>query len=369
MGRLLVAVGDALHWFRPNNPGPLHFDGENVTVGWQPTLTAKANDASLVEYGHLTLAKKVSKPEILPNGTAANIEYFEHGVQSVREIGFGEMLGLTSDPANGSVRVDVIQPESRDLIKKGLPAGFRRFGYVESPVQSTCGQQLVKKFIDYRGAVFGNDELLIERDTTLPAIFIPSKRPDGGYDYALGTKKLSVEPRVITEEEFEDGEYLIPVILPVYGDPDCPTKVTGLNETYLAFPEILVDGYEAPKGQDITPILLAELEGTGSETYDETLNVADLANFPEGARIAKICLKASCGSAASGNPAATATVYTAKTGTADRLYSTATCGAGQRDVSVFEVELNEDGTIQLKMVLVGTSLGSGCEAWVLGYDY
>lgn len=243
MGRLLIAVGDALHWFRPNNPGPLYFDGENVTVGGQPTLTAKATDASLVEYGHLTLAKKVSKPEILPNGTAANIEYFEHGVQSVREIGFGEMLGLTSDPANGSVRVDVIQPESRDFIKKGLPAGFRRFGYVESPVQSTCGQQLVKQFIDYQGAVFDGSEILLDRERGLPAILVPVKTSTG-YTYTIGSEKY-IESEGVTQEEFDEGGVRIPVVTPIYGDSECPDKVTGFTTKYITFPEYLVLGRES----------------------------------------------------------------------------------------------------------------------------
>ncbi len=240
MGRLVIAVGDALHWFRPNNPGPLYFDGENVTVGGQPTLTAKATEDSLVEFGHLTLAKKVSRAQILPDGSPATLEFFEHGVQAVREIGVGEMMGLTTDPASGSVRMDVIQPEARDLIKKGLPAGFRRFGFVETQVEGVCGLQQVKKFYDYQGAVFDSSEILLDRDRGLPAVLLPTKTANG-YTYAIGSEKY-IESEGITQEQFDEGGLRIPVVTPIYGDSECPEKVTGFTTKYISFPEYLVLG-------------------------------------------------------------------------------------------------------------------------------
>lgn len=291
MGRLLIAVGDALHWFRPNNPGPLYFDGENVTVGEQPTLTAKATDASLVEYGHLTLAKKVSKPEILPNGAAANIEYFEHGVQSVREIGFGEMLGLTSDPANGSVRVDVIQPESRDLIKKGLPQGLRRLGYVESPVQSTCGQQLVKGFIDYQGAVFDESEILVDRETGLNPVLVVVKRPHG-YTYAIGTEKFVDSEGIPYDQALEEDAKIV-VLTPIYGDDECPTKVTGYRRIHVPMPKALASDGRKGEWVAITPLSVATFTGSSPSDPEELTHItcAEETDVPEGAYAVTLMVK------------------------------------------------------------------------------
>jgi hypothetical protein len=371
LGKLLVSAGDVLGHFWSPNKGPLYFDGENITVDSEATLTSAVKPESVHEHGHLVLAKKVSQVKILPNGDPASLEMFEFGVQAVREIEAGQLLGLTKDNLSGAVRIDAISPKDQNLIIGGFPKGLRRLGFVETLVDGGCGKVPAKQFIDYQGAVFNEDEILLDKETGLPSILIPIKQASGEMTYTLGSKKIGVE-QPVTQEQFEDLDLRIPVVEPIYGDAACPTKLTGLREFFIEFPQLLVDGYEAPedpKGQDIIPVRLHELTGTNTASYDQTLNIRTLASLPAEARIVKLCLKASCGSLVTGNPAATTTVYSTKSGDTNRLYSTATCLAGQRDVSVFDIELNTDGTLRLNMVIVGQSLGAACEAWVLGYDY
>lgn len=177
-GKMLIGVGSVLHYFKGENPGPLYFDGEDVTVGEQPTLTASAKESSVLERGFLTLARKVKRPKVLPNGSVAELEFYEHGVQQLREIGFGEMLGLTVDHASGQVRCDVIQPEVIDLVKRGRPDGFRRFGFATHEVDGGCGKVDVRKFYDYQGEVYSAEEIPVANGG-IAAVFVPVKSPSG----------------------------------------------------------------------------------------------------------------------------------------------------------------------------------------------
>lgn len=241
MGKLLIGVGSTLHYFWSPNKGPLYFDGENITIGAEGTLTAAAKAESVHEYGHLALAKKVSKPQILPNGQAANVDFYEFGVQAVGEIGVGHMLGLTKDNLSGSVRVDVIAPEDLNLIAKGLPDGFRRFGVAETMIDGGCGTVAASKFYNYRGAVYGEDEILKERESGLPAVLVPVKKASGSMTYVLGTDTFT-ESEGVTETEFEDLELRIPVVEPIYGDSGCPGLLTGVRRFHIPFPRFMTNG-------------------------------------------------------------------------------------------------------------------------------
>lgn len=365
MGRLVIAVGDALHYFRPNNAGPLYFDGENVTVGAQSKLTAKATDASLVEYGHLTLAQKVSKPEVLPNGTAANLEYFEHGVQAVREIGFGEMLGLTADPANGSVRLDVIAPEEIDLIKKGRPSGFRRFGFTETQVEGGCGLQRVKKFYDYQGAVFGSDEILTDRNNGLPAVLVATKKNAcGDWDFALATQEFN-EVTGISGDEAEETNFRLPVIEPVYGDSACEGAITGFKTRHIEFPSILLSdgGYES-----VAPSSSWIFEADATTTLAEETATIDVSGYvPTDARYAYIFAEvaATADASVSSNNDARLTVH--ESGDPDnflfRLIASAPVALTvDYKTGMFVVPLNADKEFFISTYLVKDAAGTpaGC---------
>jgi hypothetical protein len=246
-GKMLIGVGDTLHFFKGDNPGPLYFDGHDVSVGEQSTLTTKANEGAIVERGFLTLAKKVRRGKVLPNGSVADVDYFEYGVQAVREVSSGELLGLTIDPASGAVRKDVIQPTERNLITKGFPEGMRRLGFIDTLIDGACGKVPAKEFLSYRGGVYGDDEILADHEKGgLPAILIP--RNEGSQKtHVLGTQKY-VPVEGVTAESLEAGEYRIPVIKPVYGDAGCPDKITAYITEYIPFPAILTSDYGSDYG-------------------------------------------------------------------------------------------------------------------------
>jgi hypothetical protein len=286
-GKMLIGVGDVLHFFKGDNPGPLYFDGQDVTVAEQPTLTAAATAESVHERGFLTLARKVKRPKVMPNGTVVEKEYYEHGVQALREIGFGEMIGLTADGASGQVRIDVIAPEKRDIIKKGLPDGMRRFGWVPEMVDNGCGLAEVKKFIDYNGAVYADSEVIEDVTESFPPALVLKRDIDGNYSYALGTQAF-VETEGITAEmaDVEGADYRVPVLLPVYGDAACPGKITGYKHFHIEFPPLLYSdgGYES---HFFTETWLFEKYVTASlAEVTEQISVAGL--VPEGARYAYI---------------------------------------------------------------------------------
>lgn len=285
-GKMLVAVGDTLHFFKGDQPGPLYFDGHDVSVGEQSTLTTKADDAAIVEKGFLTLAKKVRRGKVLPNGSVVDVDYFEHGVQSVREISSGEMVGLTSDPASGSVRLDVIEPTQRDLVKKGIPANMRRLGFVETLIDGACGKIPAKEFLSYRGGVYGEDEILADYEKGgLPAILIP--RNDGGQKtHVLGTQKFKPVEGV-TAESLEDAGYRIPVIKPVYGDAGCPEKVTGYITEYIPFPAILTSDYDAGNVGRWVPCV-PTLLGSWTDDSAGVIDVSSIIDVPAGAYAASV---------------------------------------------------------------------------------
>ena len=204
-GKMLIGVGDTLHFFKGDNPGPLYFDGHDVAVGEQPTITTKANEASIIERGFLTLARKILRPKVLPNGSIVNVEHFEHGVQAVREVSAAELLGLTTDPASGAVRQDVIQPTERNLVTKGLPVGMRRLGYVDTLIDGACGKIPAKEFLSYRGAVFAEDELNINKAGGGPAVLNPVTVGGETY-YVLGTPKDGVLSGGFSASEIDNEE-------------------------------------------------------------------------------------------------------------------------------------------------------------------
>lgn len=206
-GKMLIGVGDTLHFFKGDNPGPLYFDGQDVSVGEQSTLTTKANEGSVIERGFLTLAKKVRRGKVLPNGSVADVDYFEHGVQAVREVSSGELVGLTTDPASGAVRQDVIQPTERNLITKGLPDGFRRLGYVNTLIDGACGKVPAKEFLGYQGAVFAESELNINKAGGSPAVLNPVTISGLTY-YILGTPKDGILSGGFSASEIDNEEGL-----------------------------------------------------------------------------------------------------------------------------------------------------------------
>lgn len=251
MGKMLIAVGDVLHYFKPLNKGPLYFDGENITVGAEATLTVAAKAESVHQYGHLALAKKVSKPQILPSGQAVNLDFYEVGVQGVGEIGFGQMVGLTKDNLSGGVRLDVIAPEEINFAKKPRPKGFKRLGYVETTVDGGCGMVPVKQFYAYEGATFSEGEILGSRSQGLPAILIPSKKNEcGDWDYTLGYSNF-VESNGVVEDQVEEEQLKLAVIRPIYGDAECEGKITAFETVHIPVPASLALDYSPAQILDV----------------------------------------------------------------------------------------------------------------------
>lgn len=285
-GKMLIGVGDTLHFFKGDNPGPLYFDGHDVSVGEQSTLTTKANEGAIIERGFLTLAKKVRRGKVLPNGSVADVDYFEHGVQAVREVSSGELLGLTTDPASGAVRQDVIQPTERNLITKGFPEGMRRLGFIDTLIDGACGKVPAKEFLSYRGGVYGDDEILADHEKGgLPAILIP--RNEGSQKtHVLGTQKY-VPVEGVTVESLEAGEYRIPVIKPVYGDAGCPDKITAYITEYIPFPTILTSDYDAGNVGRWVPCV-PTLLGSWTDDSAGVIDVSSIIDVPAGAYAASV---------------------------------------------------------------------------------
>lgn len=156
-GKMLIAVGKYLHYFRPDNPGVVYYDGENITTDVPASITTRAGSEDFIENGFLTLARKTKQAKI-QDGAIVEEEIFEHGAQQVREVGVGEMMGLTRDCVTGAVRVDVIQPEVVDLVKKGWKSGLRRVGFRTKEITNGCIKVDGKEWFAYNGAMFEESE-------------------------------------------------------------------------------------------------------------------------------------------------------------------------------------------------------------------
>ena len=299
-GKLLIGVGDVLHFFQGQNKGFLYFDGQDVSVGDSPTIPTLANSEAVIERGFLTLAKKVQRPKVLPNGSIAMVDYFEHGVQELREIGFGEMLGLTVDPASGFVRADVIEPEVWDLTKKGVPDGLKRLAYVETLAEGPCGQVSSKRFMAVSGAVFAPGEIQAEVDSALPVGLVPiGKKSCGEWTYGLATVKPELADG-IDGGQVGSGDYFIPVLKPIYGDSACEGKVTGFETVYVKTPPTFASDYQpivAPDQDDedfngVPSALIKTVLGDGATTtLTDTIDLSELMVIPEGAYAVQLSIQ------------------------------------------------------------------------------
>lgn len=212
-GKMLIARGDVLHKFEGYNPGPLYYDGDNVTVAAQPTLTTKAAPESVIERGHLTIAKKVSRAQVAPDGTPFIGEFYEHGVQAIGEEDEGLLPVLTIDNLSGEARFDALKPQEWDATKKGLPCNARRLVFAEEDRDGGCGTVKRHVFYGMRGAVFGDDEIPKDQAGGVPVVLVPVNKKCG--DCEVVEWRLS-----IPENNQIPGVFGVPTgtVLPFAGD-------------------------------------------------------------------------------------------------------------------------------------------------------
>ncbi len=424
MGRLLIGVGSVLHYFKGRNAGPLFFDGENVTVGAQPTLTAAANPESVHERGHLTLAKKVRRPQVMPDGTVADLDFYEFGVQALGEIERGHLAGLTIDRTSGQARIDAVRPVEVDMVKRGMPCKFRRLGYATEEIDGGCGKVDVERFYSYRGAVYGDDEIAKDQIGGIPAVLIPVQSECGDVHYRIATPKDGVVPggfavgeahseedieaeyaafgRIAVRWEGEDGTPMVsykdgdgnwlhyPMWMHLVGSSDTQN---GIEAEFESVGPCIVhwtdsdnyrwkstklppsgiwdhDPYGRPMEQEIAPVLVYNETGAGSSF----VNVVSLASLPDGVRYAKVAMQAGIFSTLSGRPVATLRVNTQFGGTEEYIVQHCQTDDEETGVTissiVADIPIRPDGTIQFQATSAGgTVAGWIFRAKVIGYKF
>lgn len=246
-GKLLVANGQSLHSFAPENKGHVYYDGCNISTDPAPLLTHAGGDGAIIEDGFLPLAFADSQYRTDAHGETVKEEVYRHGIQQVRQSGVGELLGLQIDCSKGTVRQDVIEPEAHNLVTKGWIDGFTRLGYRTTQITNGCKVSNVKEWFSVTGAAFGPGEVI--EDTTsssFEAALIPVSQGKSGNSHVLVWRSID-EKKKITEEEADSYRLMI-------------AKPTGEGESghgkyFLPIPEALINGeFEALKQR------VAELE-------------------------------------------------------------------------------------------------------------
>lgn len=377
-GKLLIARGSVLHFFKGANPGPLYFDGEEVTVAEQPTLPLAATEQSILERGWNVIARKVKRPKVMPNGTVVEKEFFDIGVQALREETTGELPVLVIDPTSGMSRVDVADVTEHNLVKDGIPTGLQVLGYQTERVDGGCGQIDRKKFLALSGAIWQEDEILRNQPNGLPAILVPRDGDCNGSNYVLGTQQYVENEEGLSIEDENKDAYRLPIALPIYGNADCPTQITGVRVVNVPVPDHLFSDFvEDEREGEIAAVTLASLTGAGTNSLEENYQITGedgVEGIPDDAKFVKVRIYASCGTRVSGTPSATATVGNDKNPAGFdpiEVYSVTasdyTEGGGSQSSDIFYIELKEDGSLDVKLYLVGNSLGSGTRVQILGW--
>lgn len=289
-GKLLVARGNVLHYFKGSNPGPLYFDGEEVTVAEQATLVTAAVQGSILERGWNVIARKVKRPKVMPNGSVVDREFFDFGVQALRNETTGELPVLVIDPTSGMSRIDVAEFTEHNLVKKGFPLGLKRIGFQAEQVDGGCGKVERKKFLALSGAAWKEDELVSGGLVGKVPYLIPVTLPSGESYYAMGF--LDGGASVIfssetTEEGIESKLEGFTGIQVHWTDEDGDSRVSTKS------PAGVWHHLPGRPFKSIVPVELAKV--TGATSQSEALSIAEFTDVPVGAKAVQLRLSSSLG--------------------------------------------------------------------------